>query len=111
MFKLIYLYKDSSKEAGVDPNCYIMKNIKLPDEIVTTVAVAMSDVCDSIKRSLNTNSHPQFYNFGLMLKAPKCRKQPMHINGELDSYHGIIPIFSNVNDSYELYAVKVCDFC
>ena len=111
MFKLIYLYKDSSKEAGVDPNCYIMKNIKLPDEIVTTVAVAMSDVCDSIKRSLNTNNHPQFYNFGLMLKAPKCRKQPMHINGELDSYHGIIPILSNVNDSYELYAVKVCDFC
>ena len=107
MLKIFYSCKDGSKEVDVDPNCYIMKNIKLPDQIVTTVAAAMSDVCDSIKRSLNTNSHPQFHNFGLMLKALKCQKQPMHINGELDSYHGIIPILSNVNDLFELYAVKV----
>ena len=101
-----WLYQERGQLQGLDENRYILSGENLPGELVSTVTQNVLDVLNEMNPTTFTNMH----SYGFLLKTVGCKRQPIHIDGELNNFFVIIPILQTYADTYDMFVMKVRHF-
>ena len=101
-----WLYQEREQLQGLDENRYILSNVNLPPDLVSTVTQNFIHVLNEMNPTTFTNMH----SYGFLLKTVGCKRQPIHIDGEHNNFFAIIPILQSYVDTYDMFVMKVRHF-